>query len=182
MKIKYSEKKDREMFAEVNKMRNKLSPIFGFDFPKVEFDKKLIPIAKVMIKVWKTFLNENKLKKVIKGIYNKDLPKLTIYINTTPFSSWNTKERYLSLSYTRNNYNKFFSTLCHESNHFMYDSTFDIKKYEDTEIKEILTVLNNIFGVEDKGWKKFSKKRKRALDFYKKERNLEKTIKYIKNV
>lgn len=182
MKIKYSEKIDREMFIEVNQMRKKLSPIFGFDFPKVKFDIRLVPIAKVMIGVSKTFLNENKLKKVIKGIYNKDLPKLTIYINTTPFSSWNVKEKYLSLSYTRNDCNKFFSTVCHESNHFMYDLTFGTKKYEDIKIKEIITVLNNVFGVEDKGWKKFSKERMKILDFYKKERNLEKTIKYAKQL
>lgn len=182
MKIKYSEKIDREMFVEINKMRNKLSPIFGFNFPKVKFDRRLIPIAKVMTKVGKTFLNENKLKKVIKGIYNKDLPELTIYINTTPFSSWNVKEKYLSLSHTRNDCSKFFSTICHEANHFMYDLTFGTKKYEDTEIKETLTVLNNFFKVGDRGWKKFSKERIKVLDFYKKERNLEKTIKYIENI
>lgn len=182
MKIKYSEKIDKEMFAEINKMRNKLSPVFGFDFPKVKFDKRLILIAKVMTKVGKTFLNENKLKKLIKEIYNKDLPKLTIYINTTPFSSWNAQEGYLSLSYTRNNCNKFFSAVCHEANHFMYDLTFGTKKYQDTQIKETITVLNNVFSVEDKGWKKFSKERIKVLAFYKKERNLEKTIKYAKNI
>lgn len=170
------------MFTEVNEMRNKLSPTFGFDFPKIKFDKRLVPIAKIMTKVGQTFLNENKLKKVIKGIYNKDLPKLTIYINTTPFSSWNVKEECLSLSYTRNDCNKFFSTVCHELNHFMYDVTFGTKKYEDIKIKEILTVLNNIFGVEDRGWKKFSKERMRVLEFYKKEKNLEKTVQYAKNI
>jgi hypothetical protein len=182
MKIKYSKKIDKKMFIEVNKMRSKLSPVFGFNFPKVKFDRRLIPIAKVMTKVGKTFLNEKKLKKVIKEIYKKDLPELIIYINTTPFSSWNVKGKYLLLSYTRNNCNKFFSTVCHESNHFMYDLTFGTKKYQDTKIKETLTVLNNIFGVEDKGWRNFLKARMKVLDFYKKEKNLEKTIKYAKNI
>ena len=179
MEIKYSEKKDREMFAEINKTRDKLSPIFGFNFPKVKFDKRLIPVAKVMTRVGKTFLNE---KKLIKGIYKKDLPKLAIYINTTPFSSINVEKKYLSLSYTRNDHSKFFSTVCHEANHLMYDLTFGTKKYEDTEIKETLTVLNNFFGVKDKGWKKFSKERKQVLNFYKKEKKLEKTVRYAKKI
>ena len=180
MKVKYSEKIDKEMFNEVNKMGEQLSPIFGFEFPKVKFDKRLILIAETTVKVGPTFINENKLKRVIKGIYGKDLPKLTVYINTTPFSSWNAKKRYLLLSYTRNNRIKFFSTVCHETNHLMYDLTFGTEKYQDTKVKETLTVLNNVFGVKDKGWQTFSKQRKAVLRFYNKTKSFKKTVEYAK--
>lgn len=182
MRIIYLEEKDKEMFAEVNKMGSKLSPIFGITFPRIKFDKRLVPIAKVMTKVGKTFINEAKLKRVIKSIYKEDLPELVIYINTTPFSSWNAEEKYLSLSYTRNDSVKFFSTVCHEANHLMYDLTFGTEKYQDTKIKETLTVLNNVYGVEDNGWRNFSEGRAKVLDFYKKEKDLEKTVEYAKNI
>ena len=181
MEIKYSKKIDNEMFIEINKMRKILSPVFGIEFPKVKFDSRLIPIAKMMTEVGKKFLDEKKLKKTIREIYKKELPNLTIYINTTPFSSWNTKGKYLSVSYTRNDCVKFFSTVCHESNHLMYDLIFCTKKYEDTEIKETLTVLNNLFGVEDKGWRKFLNQRQNVLNFYNKTKNFEKTIEYARN-
>ena len=85
------------------------------------------------------------------------------------------------MSFTRNDYDKFFSTVCHESNHLMYDLIFGTKKYEDTEIKETLTVLNNLFGVEDKGWRKFLNQRQNVLNFYNKTKNFEKTIEYARN-
>ena len=138
----------------------------------------MIPIAEVVANVCPNFINEEKLKKTIKGIYGKNLPKITIYINTTPFSSWNVKEKYITLSYKSN----FFSTLCHEANHFMYDLFFGTEKYQDTEIKEILTVLNNFFGVEDKGWQKFYIQRKAVLDFYNKNKDLKKTVEYAKSI
>ena len=159
-----------------------MSPIFGFKFPKIKFDKRLIPIAQVMTKVGANFMNDNRLKKLIKGLYGKDLPELKVYINTTPFSSWNAKEKYLYLSYTRNDATKFFSTICHESNHLMYDLTFGTEKYQDTVIKETLTVLNNAFGVEDKGWQNFSQQRKAVLDFYIKNKDLKKTVNFAKDI
>ncbi|MDP3882939.1 MAG: hypothetical protein Q8Q48_02700 [Candidatus Staskawiczbacteria bacterium] len=182
MKIKYSEKKDKEFFNEVNKMGKQLSPIFGFEFSKIKFDKRTVPIAKIMTKVKIDFINEKKMKEVIKGIYGKEPPELTIYINTTPFSSWSVEEKYITISYTRNTFDKFFSTYCHEHNHFMYDVTFGTRKYEDTEIKETLTVLNNAFGVEDKGFPKFSIQRKAVLNFYNKNKDLKKTVEYIKSI
>lgn len=182
MKIIYNEKIDREMFGEVNRMRKKLSPIFGFDFPKMKFDERLIPLAKVTAKVSSDFVNEKKIKKLINHIYNKDLPDLTIYINTTPFSSWNLDKRYLSISYGRNNELKFLSAVCHEANHLMYDFTFGTKKYQDTEIKETITVLNELFGMKDPGWNKFSQQREKVLDFYNKTKDFSETIVYARRL
>jgi hypothetical protein len=179
MKVKYSEKIDREIFKEVTFMGKKLSPIFGFQFPKVKFDKKITPIAKAMVKVLPAFMYEKRIITMMKKMYGKDMPEITIYINTTPFSTWNVEAGWVSVSMERG-HSKFFQTVCHEINHFMYDYTFKTRKYEDTEIKEILTVLNNIFGIEDKGWKIFSEKRKAALDFYEKTKDFKKTIEYVK--
>jgi hypothetical protein len=167
---------------EVSRMGKKLSPVFGFDFPKLKFDKRIIPLAKVTARVSNNFINEKRIKELINNIYNKDLPNLVIYINTTPFSSWNLNKKYLSISYGRNNELKFFSTVCHEANHLMYDSTFRTQKYQDTEVKETITILNDFFGAKDLGWNKFSKQRKKALNFYNRTKDFQKTIAYIQKL
>ena len=182
MRIIYNEKIDKEMFLEVNNMGKKLSPVFGFNFPKLKFDKRLIPLAKASAKVSPNFMNEKKIKTLINKIYNKDLPNLVIYINTTPFSSWDLGKKYLSISYGRNNELKFFSTVCHEANHLMYDLTFRTKKYQDTEVKETITILNELFGIKDLGWNKFSKQRKKTLNFYNKTKDFSKTITYAQKL
>jgi len=69
MKVIYNEKMDKEMFLEVNKMGKKLSPVFGFNFPKLKFDKRLIPLAKVTARVSSNFINGKKLKSLINNIY-----------------------------------------------------------------------------------------------------------------
>lgn len=182
MDIRYSKKIDKEFFNEINNMGKKLSPIFGFTFPKVKFNKDIVPMAEAMASVGKKFINKNKLKKVIKEIYVQDVPKIIIYINTTPFSTWDEQGKYVNISYNRNTPEKFFSTVCHELNHMMYDKTFGTKKYEYTKIKETITVLNNLFGVKDLGWPKFATARKAVLDFYKKNRNLRETVEYAKKI
>lgn len=182
MKIIYNEKIDKEMFLEVNKMGKKLSSVFGFDFPKLKFDKRLIPLAKITARISCSFINEKKLKTLINSIYNKDLPNLVVYINTTPFSSWNLDKKYLSISYGRNNEPKFFSAVCHEASHLMYDLTFKTKKYQDTEVKETITILNNLFELNDPGWNKFSKQRKKILNFYNRTKDFSKTIIYARNL
>ncbi len=62
MKVIYNEKIDKEMFGEVNRMGGKLSPVFGFDFPKLKFDKRLIPLSKATAKVSPNFINEKRLR------------------------------------------------------------------------------------------------------------------------
>lgn len=182
MKVVYNEKIDKEIFLEVNRMGGKLSPVFGFDFPKLKFDKRLIPIAKTTAIVSPDFINEKKIRTLIKRIYNQDLPDLVIYINTTPFSSWNLEKKYLSISYGRNNELKFISAICHEANHLMYDLIFETKKYQDTEIKETITILNECFGLKDPGWNKFSQQRRKVLDFYNRTKDFSKTIAYARSL
>lgn len=177
MKIIYSEKIDKEIFKEINKMGDKLSPVFGFKFPKVKFDKREIPKAKIMANCFSSVVNENKIKKAIKKIYNCDMPDIIVYVNSTPFSTWNVKEKWLSVSIKRGAI-QVENTICHEANHFMYDYVFKTEKYQDTEIKETLTVLNNFYGFEDKGWNKFSKYREKVFKFYKKTRDFNKTREY----
>ena len=178
MKVKYSRKIDKEIFDEVNKMRKKLSPVFGFNFPKVSFRERVVPVAKTIAE--SVMLEEKRLRGVMKEIFDEDIPDITVYINTTPFSTWNVDKKYISISCFR--FGKFFETACHESNHFMYDMVFGTKKYQDTEVKEIITVLNNVFGVEDKGWEKFSEKRKKVLNYYKKTKNFKRAIEYARTI
>jgi len=182
MKVIYNEKIDREMFSEVNRIGKVLSPIFGFDFPKQKFDERLIPLARTTARVSSSFINEKKIKTLIKRIYNQDIPDLVVYINTTPFSSWNLDKKYLSISYGRNNELKFNSAVGHEANHLMYDLIFGTEKYQDTEIKETITILNELFGLKDPGWNKFAEQRKRVLDFYSRTEDYPKTIAYTKSL
>lgn len=178
MEVKYSEEIDKEIFDEVNKMREKLSPVFGFNFPKVRFNEKITPVAKAIAK--SVEVDGEKMRKIMKKIYGKDMPEIIIFINTTPFSTWNVDKKYLSISCYR--FGKLFETVCHESNHFMYDIVFGTEKYQDNEIKETVTVLNNVFGIEDKGWEKFLKKRKQVFHYYKKTKNFKKAIEYAKTI
>jgi len=181
MKVIYSQKIDKEIFKEVNKECPRLSKILGFKFKKIRFDKKVIPVAKNIAKISKRFVNEKKIKSIMESIFKKKVPTgITIYINTTPFCTWNIKDRWISIS-MRFVEKEFFNEACHEMNHFMYDYTFGTKKYQDTEIKEILTVINNSFDVYDKGWDKFHKEREKAFKKYRKTRNIEEVIKQIGN-
>jgi len=182
MKVTYSEKTDREMFSEVNRMGKILSPIFGFDFPKMKFDERLIPLARTTARVSSGLINEKKIKTSIKRIYGQDIPDLVVYINTTPFSSWNLDKRYLSISYGRNNELKFNSAVCHEANHLMYDLIFGTEKYQDTEIKETITILDELFGLKDPGWNKFAEQRKKVLDFYDRTKDFPKTIAFARSL
>lgn len=178
MDVKYSKKIDKNFFNEVNSMGEKLSPIFGFNFPTLTFKERVVPVAKAIAKA--VILDESRLKKIIKEIYSIEMPDITIYINTTPFSTWNVEKKYISISCFR--FDKFFETVCHESNHLMYDIVFKTQKYQDNNTKETITVLNNILGVEDKGWDKFSKQRKKVLDYYNKSKNFFETIKYARSI
>jgi len=147
----YSEKIDKEVHNELNGMGKKLAPVFGIEFPKVNFKKTKIKNKK---------FDEKRVQDLMMALYCKKMPKIKVYLNTTPFSTWNVEKKYLSISNNREG-DRLFAAICHEANHFMYDYCFKTKKYEETEIKEILTVLHNYFGIYDSGWKKFSKKRKK---------------------
>jgi hypothetical protein len=180
MKIKYSKKIDREVFNEVNEMCPRLAPIMGFKFKKITFNNKAVPIAKKIARSAKHSINEKKLREIMKSIFRKELPDITMYINTTPFSTWNVKDKWVSVSYTMAAQGRFFYTICHEANHFMYDYVFNTEKYQDTEIKETITVINNAFGIQDKGWPNFQEQRKRAIEVYDKTRSIEAVIDDLK--
>ncbi len=151
METVYSEKIDKEVHNELKKMGKKLSPVFGFEFPKVKFKKT---------KIEKKKFNEKRVQELMMALYCEKMPKIKVYLNTTPFSTWNVEKGYLSISNDRKG-DSFFAAICHEANHFMYDYYFKTKKYEETEIKEIIPVLHNYFGIYDRGWKKFIRKRKK---------------------
>ncbi len=176
MKIKYSKKIDKEVFNEVNKECPRLAPIMGFKFEKIALDDKAIIIAKKIAKSAKYFIDEKKLKETMGSIYGKELPDITVYVNTTPFSTWNIKGKWVSVSYVMAANGRFFYAICHEANHFMYDYCFGIEKYQDTEIKETITVVNNAFGIYDSGWSKFKEQRKRALEIYNKTKDIKAVI------
>lgn len=178
MQVKYFKTIDQEFFDEVNQMGKELSPIFGFDFPKLIFKDRVVPVARAIAKA--VILDEKRLRTLMKKIYGSEMPDITIFINTTSFSTWNLEKKYISISCFR--FGKFFETVCHESNHLMYDLIFKTQKYQDNSTKETVTVLNNILGVEDKGWDKFFEKRKKVLKYYHRSKDFLKTIKYARSI
>jgi len=166
MKVKYSRKIDKRVIAEVNKECPRLSKVMGFKFEKeIRFDKRFISIAKAVAKSSRVFINETKIREAMKAIYGKDIPKITIYVNTTEFGTWNVIEGWVSVSMKYYG-ESFFNHTCHEINHFMYDSVYGTNKYEDTNIKEIVTIFNNNFGIKDTGWTIFKDERNKIANEY----------------
>ncbi len=161
MKILYSEKVDREIHDEVNTKGKDLAAVFGFDFHRVSFDDKKADEAKNI----DAAVDMEKAGGIMRDIFKVHPPQITLYFNTTPFSTWNTKEKYVCISVQRYP-DKIFSSVCHELNHYMYDTVFGTEKYEETERKETFTVLNEFYDVKDYGWKVFKEKRDRVLDAF----------------
>ncbi|OGZ27187.1 MAG: hypothetical protein A2365_00770 [Candidatus Nealsonbacteria bacterium RIFOXYB1_FULL_40_15] len=180
MKIEYSEKIDKEIIREVNKMCPSLSKVMGFNFDKkVKFDKRFIQVAKAVAKASEDFFDEKKMRGVMDKIYKTKMPEVKVFINTSGFATWNIKKKYISVPMNFMG-ESFFNHACHEANHFMYDFAFGTKKYEDTEIKEIITVINNAFGIHDSGWPKFREKREKVLDVYNKTKDIGSVIDSLK--
>ena len=177
MQILYSQKIDRDIHDEVNNMGPKLGAIFGFSFPTVQFDEKNISRAQKIAKQATTndSLDENKAGEILKKIYGVRLPPITVYINTTPFSTWNIDEHYISISIDRFP-DQVFSSFCHEANHYLYDTLYGTKKYQDTEIKETITILNTAFGIKDRGWHALEDARQAVWNKYEETRDFAKAI------
>lgn len=181
MKIYYSKEIDKKIHEEVNTKGKKLSRLFGYDFPKVILDKEKAAIARQLANDKNNQIDKKRAAQIMSEIYKKKLPQLTLYINTTPFSTWNTKNKYISISIDRFP-TKIFSSFCHELNHFIYDLVYKTRKYEDTEIKETITILNEVFGIKDNGWKIFEKQRNKVLEYFQKTKDFTKTIEYTQNL
>ncbi|MDD2732092.1 MAG: hypothetical protein PHI53_02755 [Candidatus Pacebacteria bacterium] len=182
MKIYYSKKIDKEIHKELNRMGEKLSPVFGHKFPKVKFDGQMSIIASKVAKSMPDF-NDGEIKRNMKKIFGKEMPEFFVVLNTIPFSTWNVEEKWISISLK--DILTFKRTLYHEANHFMYDYTFGTKKYEDTEIKETITVLNNSFkGVKDNdiGWKKFKEQRHKVWEHYSKKHELRSSVEFAQKL
>lgn len=180
MHTEYSEKIDKEIHKEVNREGKRLSKILGFSFEKIIFNTRKKNLA--LQKIGELPDDFQKIpKRIAKEIYQKDLPEVTIYINTTPFSTWNTEKKYISLSVDRFP-DATLSSFCHEINHYLFDLFFCVAKYEKTETKEILTILNESFGIQDHGWKKFSKEREKALVYFQKNHDIQKTVSFVQRI
>ena len=179
MNIEYSENIDKEIHEEVNNNGERLSLVFGFDRPIVSFKKIDAAVSAArFVGPASAYINVKKAGEAMKKLYGRAMPQVDIFINTTPFSTWNTEQGYISISIQRFP-EKVFSSFCHEMNHFMYDISYGTEKYEDTEVKETLTVLNEHFGIKDYGWKVFEPQRKIALDYYKRSGDLKQTIQRV---
>lgn len=137
--------------------------MFGMKFPdKISITKQDEEYAKKKIPELFVFWNRDKeLRKNIFKIYGYKLPKrLTCYITTTRLSSINLKKKYILLSmYTFSNFIP--TIIIHEFSHIAFLQKWPkfCKKigYAENgiqELKEILTVINNIEykNINDKGY------------------------------
>ncbi len=167
MNVQYSAEIDKKIHDEVNEMGPKLAATFGFEFPVVQFDdgKKAQATQVAEQATRDNVINETRAAELLKQIFGIDLPAVAVYVNTTPFSTWNTEEQYISLSISRFP-ERAFASFCHEANHYLYDTLFSTKKYAETASKETVTVLNTMLGLKDHGWPALQEARKEVLSVY----------------
>jgi len=181
MDTDYSENIDRQIHDEVNQMGSVLGEQFGFHFPTVTFDQtKADEARRVALQTTsQNLVDLTKARLLLKEVFHRELPGITLYINTTPFSTWNTNAQYISLSIQRFP-DRMFESFCHEANHYLYDLTYGAQKYQDTAIKETITVLNTLLGVTDHGWPSLKQKRARLLAEYEKSHSFQAAIDFAR--
>lgn len=99
-------------------------------------------------------------------------PRMPCYINTSPYSMDRYRKGYISISTERDTPERIISSIIHEASHFMfwkYEAAFcrrlGLRPREIDEVKEVLTVINNVVfsGVQDVGWRVHAQQRAAAL-------------------
>ncbi len=167
--FKYNKKIDTQCWQRIIKAKK----LFGHTFPtKFNISRAQITTAREMSnhfqEVWERC--DKEIFNGIKTIYGYSCPKkLFVFVNTSPYSMDGYPSKYISISMTAKKTRRIISTIGHELSHFVFRQHFTqfcyklgCTKDEIEEIKEILTVINNIKipGVLDKGWPVHSSLRK----------------------
>lgn len=170
--FKYNNKIDIECWERITKTNE----IFGHKFPDdYIITKDMITEAEKAVVIFSKEWGDRDIGKEIKEIFGKEMPDITCYINTSPYSMDKYPE-YISISMNRK---KPTISILHEVSHYMFRDRFpntpDIEN-----VKEIITVINNdVFKVKDYGWKIFKEQRGRALKVWQETKDIEKVIKQI---
>lgn len=184
--FKYNKKIDEHCWKRIVKTKK----LFGHSFPtKFSISKAKIINAKEMgsrfQKIWKE--HGKKILNGIKTIYKYPCPKkLSVFVNTSPYSMDGYPSEYISISMTAKKSRRAISSISHELSHFVFRKKFakfcrnlGCAQNETEEIKEILTVINNVEipGVLDRGWPKHSSLRKWTKKHWLKNPNIKLIIK-----
>lgn len=176
MPFKYNKNIDERCWRRIIKAKK----LFGHTFPnKFDISETKIKAAQQKIKyfqkIWQKYDQEilNGLKKIYKYPCPTDL---SIFINTSPYSMDGYPARYISVSMMRaGTTQRIISSVSHELSHFLFRQHYTkfcrnlgSTKNEIEEIKEILTVINNIEIAEvlDKGWPVHSNLRKLTTRYW----------------
>ncbi len=186
--FKYDKKIDIENWERITAKSKKCSGfIFGESFPtsyKVteQFVKKAEEKIPEFDNVWEKY--KEKFYMGMYKIFKKEFPKdVSFYINTSPFSYFNTEKKYISISMSC----KFvIPHILHETNHYMFRKYYQdkIKKtHHNEDVKEIFSVVNDdVFKpMNDPYWKMYEEKRNRVFKKWIKTQDIDKVIEYINN-
>lgn len=174
--FKYNKQIDNKVWKEITSA----GTMFGFEFPKtINISENDIKLAQRMSKKYSKWfkIKENEIRKALYKIYQNNLPaKFICYITTSKFST--TYKNNPVVSMHRNNKIKFYTSIAHELAHVLYYKYYG----KDENLKEVLTVINNIeiLDIDDEGWPIFQKQREKALKIWIKTRNLNEVIRAIK--
>lgn len=164
--------------------------IFGeVKIKKVDITSKKVNEAKAKIpKFYKEiFPHWTSIKKNLSLVFKINITDIPIFINTSPFSMDNFSDKYICISYQRED--NFITSVLHELNHYIFRKKFQdqlekskMSQSKIEDLKEVVTVINNvifksILKVPDFGWEKHQKDRlKFKRLFLKNNKNLEKTL------
>lgn len=189
--FKYNKNVDRHCWQRIIKTKN----LFGHSFPtKFNITETKIATAEKMVnrfqKIW-----EKRGKEISNGltkIYNHPCPtKFSVFVNTSPYSMDGYPNRYISISKRVKKNQKIATSISHELSHFIFRQYFTkfchnlgCTKNEIEEIKEILTIINNIEipGISDRGWPIHSFLRKQVKRQWLINPDIKSIIKYLHKI
>lgn len=185
--FKYDKKIDIENWERITEKSKKCEGVrFGESFPtSYKLTEESISKAKEKISEFNNDWRKYK-EKFYLGMYKifkKEFPKnVSFYINTSPFSYFNLKKKYISISMSCT---FVIPNILHEANHYMFVKYYQdkIKKTQHEDIKEIFSVVNNdVFKpMEDPYWAIYEKKRIKIFKKWVKTQDINKVIEYINN-
>ena len=186
--FKYDKKIDIENWERITAKSKKCGGfIFGDSFPtSYKVTEQSIKKAEEKIpeydNAWEKY--KEKFYTGMHKIFKKEFPKdVSFYINTSPFSYFNTEKKYISISMSC----KFvIPHVLHEANHYMFKKYYQDKLKETQshdDVKEIFSVVNNdVFKpMNDPYWAKYEEKRSRVLKKWTKTQDIDQVIEYINN-
>lgn len=188
--FKYDKEIDKKNWERIISNGRKFGHYFPVNYEIAREDMEVANIkASEFANIWSKY--EMIFKDKIKNIYKDcDLEKINCYINTSPYSSFNSDNDYISISFKKKN-RRVVPSLLHEINHLLFLRSYkyfcasigctnsDIDK-----IKEFVTVINDdVFSpMQDEYWPGHEKYRELALATWREKNDLKRVVEVLKTL